>query len=247
LNKIIKYLAIAFGLAVIVFVAAIIIFALIFDPNDYKDEISALVESETGRKLTIEDDLSLSFFPWIGVESGAVIFSNAKGFGPDPFARIDSAKLSIKLLPLFKKQIEIDTVKVYGLSISLATNPQGITNWDDLVAKNSATSPAPVPGVQPPAQAPQTSGQALPLLAGLTVGGLDIRDAQLKWQDRQTNTGLILSKINFKSGPVSLNKPFDIELSFDMQNEQPAVRGTLNMATTLKIDIEQQRLQASNT
>lgn len=246
MNKIVQFLAIAFGLAVIVLLAAVVILALTFDPNDYKDEISALVKSETGRELTIQDDLNLSIFPWIGVESGVVIFGNAAGFGPDPFARIDAAKLSIKLLPLFKNQIEIDTVKLYGLSVSLTTNPQGGSNWDDLIAKDIPSVPAP-PGAQAPAQAPQTSDQALSLLAGLSVGGLDIRDAQLKWQDQQANTGLILDKININSGPVKLNKPVTFELSLEMQNKQPAVSGTLTMATTLNIDIEQQRFKAKDS
>lgn len=245
MNKIIKYTGIVFGLVISVMVAAIVIIILTFDPNDYKDEISSLVKSQTGRTLTIQGDLGLSFFPWIGVESGVVILGNAEGFGPDPFARIDSARLSIKLLPLFRRQIEIDTVKLYGLSVSLARNPQGITNWDDLIARNTSTSPA--PQVQTPAQAPKPAAQALPLIAGLSVGGLDIRDAQVKWQDRRAKTGFLLRNINLKSGAVSLSKPFALELSLDIQNEQPPVSATLNMTTTLTLDIERQRYQATGT
>lgn len=220
------------------------ILALTFNPNDYKDEISALVKSRTGRTLTIQDDLSLTFFPWIGVESGVIIFGNAAGFGPEPFARLESARISIKLLPLFKKQIQIDTVKLYGLKISLKTNPQGITNWDDLTAGNSEAT-APKSKTQKPVQTPQSSSQALPLLMGLTIGGLDIRDAELKWRDQKNNSGLVLSKINLKSGAINLDKPFSFELSFDMQNEQPALNGTLELATTLDVNISKQRLHAT--
>jgi AsmA protein len=244
LNKIIKFLAIGLGLVVTIVIAAIVILALTFNPNDYKDEISALVKSRTGRTLTIQDDLSLTFFPWIGVESGVVIFGNTGNFGPEPFARLESARISIKLLPLFKKQIQIDTVKIYGLKVSLITNPRGISNWDDLVAGNPEAS-APTPGTQKPVQTPRPANQTLPLLAGLTIGGLDIRDAELKWRDQQTNSGLVLSKLNLKSGAISLDKPISFELSVDMQNEQPALSGTLELATTLDINIPQQRLHAT--
>lgn len=244
LKKIIKYLAIGLGLVVFIIAAVVIIFALTFDPNDYKDEISGLVKAQTGRTLSIPDDLNLSIFPWIGVETGGVILGNAEGFGPEPFARIDSARLSIKLLPLFKNQVEIDTVKLYGLNVSLARNSKGLTNWDDISAKAASSSPT---EAQTPAKSSQTSNQAGMLLAGLSIGGLDIRDAQLKWQDRQNNTGLTLSRINFESGPIRSNKPFDIELAFEMQNKEPAVNGSVNLATSLALDLEQQHVQAKNT
>ena len=240
--RIVKISGILLGLAVIVLAAAGVIFALIFDPNDYKDQISSLVKSRTGRILTIQDDLSLSFFPWIGVETGTVILGNAEGFGPEPFARIDSARLSIRLLPLFKRQIEIDTVKLYGLNVSMAINSQGITNWDDLSGGQppQTVSKSGTPGTS------QTHQQAISALAGLSIGGLDIRNARLTWRDRQSNTGFILSSLNFKSGAITLNEPFSIDLSFNLQNEQPAIKGSVNMTTILTIDLEKQRGQAKD-
>ena len=216
MNKIIKFLAIGAGVAISVILAAVVILVLTFNPNDYKDEISALVKSKTGRTLTIQDDLKLTFFPWIGVESGVVIFGNAMGFGPEPFARIDSARISIKLLPLLKRRVQIDTLKLYGLKVSLVTNPQGVTNWNDLATGNSPSPSlpsSPASDTQQPSQDAQTANDALPLLAGLSVGGLDIRDAEIKWRDLQNHTGLLLSRLNLSSGAITLDKPISFDLS----------------------------------
>jgi len=243
--RIVKITGLVLGIAVIVLITAGIIFALIFDPNEYKDQISSLVKSRTGRTLAIQDDLSMSFFPWIGIKTGTVIMGNAEDFGPEPFARIDSAELSIKLLPLFKRQIEIDTVKLYGLNLNLVINSQGSNNWDDLsggkpqiVSRNSTQATT-----RTSQHSPQ---QAISTLAGLSIGGLDIRDARLAWQDKQTGTGVTFSSLNFKSGPITLNEPFAIDLSFNLQNERPAINGSIDMTTILSIDLEKQLAQAND-
>jgi len=43
---------------------------LLVDPNDYRDDITVAVQNATGRELSIEGDLSLSLFSWLGAESG---------------------------------------------------------------------------------------------------------------------------------------------------------------------------------
>ena len=63
------------GVAVLVF----------FDPNDYRDEIAAVVERETGRSLTIEGDIGLAVFPCCSVELDRTVLSNPPGFGEDAF------------------------------------------------------------------------------------------------------------------------------------------------------------------
>ena len=61
-----KLLKIILGLAallVVIVVVAVIVLPMVVDPNDYKEEIAATVEKQTGRTLSIEGDLSLSVFP----------------------------------------------------------------------------------------------------------------------------------------------------------------------------------------
>ncbi len=50
------------------------------DPNNFKPEISAAVKDDTGRELTLEGDLKLSMFPWIGISTGKIALGNAEGF-----------------------------------------------------------------------------------------------------------------------------------------------------------------------
>ena len=63
-------LGIATGLAV----------TFLFDPNDYKDDIAALVSEQTGRPFSIEGELNLKAFPCCGVKLGPLTLGNPPGF-----------------------------------------------------------------------------------------------------------------------------------------------------------------------
>ena len=96
--------------------------AVVFDPNEYKDNITQLVKEKTGRQLSIPGDISLSFVPWIGLDLGKVEISNAKGFGKQPFAEMGHLQVRAKFWALFKLKLEADTVVIEGLKLNLAKN-----------------------------------------------------------------------------------------------------------------------------
>ena len=120
MKKIIKIIA-GIVIVAIVLVGGLIAFvAMTFDPNDYKQEIVDEVKEQTGRDLKIDGDIGLTFFPWLGVTTGAVELSNAAGFSPDVFARTESVSVRVKLMPLLSSSVEMDTVSVQGLTLNLA-------------------------------------------------------------------------------------------------------------------------------
>ena len=112
---------------VIIVIIGLIALPLIVDPNDYKQQISDQVEKATGRTLNLEGDISLSVFPWIALELGPLSLSNAAGFDAKDFAKIDGAQLRIKLIPLLKKELEMDTIILDGLALNLEKNKAGKT------------------------------------------------------------------------------------------------------------------------
>ena len=124
MGKLLRIVAWIAGLLVVLVVVASIVLPMIVDPNDYKDDIADLVKSKTGRTLAIEGDIGLSVFPWLAVEIGPTSLSNADGFSAQPFASVNDVQVRIKLLPLLRKQVEMDTVVLDGLQ-SVHGNPGG--------------------------------------------------------------------------------------------------------------------------
>ena len=218
-----KFLKIIIGLGGAVLglvLVLVIVLPLVIDPNDYKDEIAAAVESNTGRILTIEGDIGLSVFPWLGLDIGATRLSNAAGFGDQPMATMENVQVRVKLLPLLKKQLEMDTIKLAGLQLHLARNAAGKTNWEDLQGEPSATSDD--------SKSQQPKGDVSPL-AGLAIGGVKVTGAQVVWEDQSVPARYEINDLSLTTGAVTPAEPVDLDLNFRMVVTEPAIQGRFGL------------------
>ena len=209
---------------VLLVVAAAIILPMIIDPNDYKDEIITQVNQQTGRELKIEGDLELSVFPWLGVDIGGLELSNAKGFGEQPFAVVNSAGVRVKLMPLLSRELEVDTVVLNGLVLNLAKAKDGRTNWDDLVKGG---------GEEKPASTESGEGKGL---AGFRIGGVDISDATIRWDDRSSGQQYAVEQFFLKSGAITSGSPVSLELGAQLQSKAPQMTAQVNLQGMVSLD-----------
>ena len=99
MGKLVKILAWLVGLFVLLVIAAVVVLPMVIDPNDYKAEIVDKVEQVTGRSASIDGDLKLSVFPWLGIQTGRLGLGNAEGFGDQPFAKVEQVSVRVKLVP----------------------------------------------------------------------------------------------------------------------------------------------------
>lgn len=214
MNKPVKVSLITLGIIVSLFVLLIAYLLLFFDVNDYKGKIETKVFEQTGRELSINGKISLSIFPWLGLEVNDLSLGNAKGFEEPFMARFQKALFKVKLLPLLKKDIHIGTLQLKGFQIHLAKDSKGVTNWQDLVQGQK----------EPPRkkQPPETrTGPAE--LAGLTIERIRLEQGKLTWQDQISKTRAELRDFDFILGPVQLNAPFPFELSAVVSSNQPQI------------------------
>jgi len=232
MGKLLRVIVFALGGLLLLVVAAVIILPLVVDPNDFKDEISQAVETKTGRVLAIEGDIGLSVFPWLGLEIGPTSLSNAPGFSAAPFAGMDEVQVRIKLLPLLRKELEMDTVVLKGLQVSLETDAQGKTNWEDLAGAGA-------PAEQAPADAEQPSAGEM-TLAGLAIGGVEITDAGVIWDDQQAAARYEISGLNLTTGAIEPGQAVPVELELVVDSAQPKLSGPLAFAATIALSDDSQ-------
>ncbi len=235
--KVIKITSLIIGAILALLVLVVIIAPFLIDSDTYKAEIARYVKETTGRNLTIDDDIELSVFPWIGFTLGTVTLDNSRDFSPQVFASIDQASVRVKLLPLLKQQIEVDKITLHGLVLHLQINEQGISNWDDLIPVTSSAAETP----STTATQSEAATSAAPF-AALVIGGIDLRNAHLTWDDRQINASYVIDKLNLSSSLISLNQPFDIDSDFRI--ESPEVQGDITLKSQLTIDLNRQRYRA---
>jgi len=229
-----KWIAAILGVIVLFFVAAAILLPLIIDPNDYKQELVAQVKERTGRDLHIDGDIALTVFPWIGVKIGKVALSNAAGFSNPVFASTDKVSIRVKLLPLFSKRLEMDTVTVHGLTLNLARDASGRSNWDDL-AKAGAKAGSDTGSEKPsaPGSSDVSEGQAA---AALAIGGLDINNANLSWEDASQDQRFQIGNLSLQTGAIATGEPVDMKLALDVQVGKPAIDGHITAQGLLDYD-----------
>lgn len=209
---------------VLLVVAAAIILPMVIDPNDYKEQIVDQVKQQTGRDLQITGDLNLSVFPWLGVDIGGLQLSNAEGFGDQPFAVVNSAAVRVKLMPLLSRQLEVDTVGLDGLVLNLAKSKTGATNWDDLAQGDA------------PAESEQSDASSGKGLAGFSIGGVDISNARISWDDRSTGQLYTVDQFFLKSGAIQPGSPVDLELGAQLKSKEPELDANIKLDSTVSVD-----------
>jgi len=106
---------------------------MVFDPNDYRGEITSLVKDKTGRDLALEGDLEVSVFPWLGIRARGVSMSQPEEIGGDMLS-VQNAQLRVKLMPLLSKRVEVDTIVLEEPTVRLVTLKDGTDSFSGLTS-----------------------------------------------------------------------------------------------------------------
>ncbi len=117
----------------------------LFDPNDYKEEIRQIARDKAHIELTLNGDIGWSLFPWLGLELHEASVATLTA-PTQPFADLQMLGLSVRVLPLLRREVQMSDVRVEGLNLRLNRDKQGHGNWED-IGKNvpAATAGAPAP------------------------------------------------------------------------------------------------------
>ena len=133
---------------------------LTFDPNDYRDDLVALVEGRTGRAFAIDGGLRLHLDPpLVGFAARGVSFDNAPGFARGPMLRVDRAEVHLEVLPLLGGRLQIRSLHLNGVALALHRQATGRANWDGLL--QAAAGPADAGGAADAGTAPAAVRVAL--------------------------------------------------------------------------------------
>jgi AsmA protein len=221
MTKTIKYILIGFAALVALLLAAIGILAATIDPNDYKPQIIKLVQDKTQRTLSIPGEIKLTIFPRIGADLGKVSISERNS--KNEFASIDSAKVSLALMPLLSKQFVVDRIAVNGLRASVRRFKDGTTNYDDLLSKEEPKGEA-------------GSGQQV----DLDIAGVNITDANVLYDDQQQGRKLGIANLDLDTGKIADGVPSNIKLAADVKGSNPDINTRVSLNSGFTFDRGQQ-------
>lgn len=229
MKRLLQILAVVVVLLFLIPVAAAVAFYFFFDPNDYRDEIAGYVEEQTGREMAIDGEIGLTFFPWLGITVGGVTLANAEGFEAAHFAEVEVAAVRIRFLPLLRRELHLDTVRLDGLRLNLARDADGRSNWDDILERLE-TAPAEPIDPEPEADTPLE-----PEDLHWELAGLDLRDAQIVWEDATVPARYTVSGANLRAGAVTMGEPANLRLDFHLEADEPALAGPVRLTGDLTL------------
>ncbi|WP_462325767.1 AsmA family protein [Desulfoplanes sp.] len=233
--RVLKILLIASALLVLLVAVSLAALYIFVDPNDYKDDIAAVVKTQTGRELSIPGDINLSVFPWLGLEMGPVSLGNAPGFSDKVFAGIDKTQLRIKILPLLHKEVRIGTIVLDGFKLNLEKGSKGTTNWSDLGKKSTAQPDKPAPQAEQTDKKPRAKSGGF-ALAALAIDGVRITNGRITLEDMEKKTSTALTNVEMTADQIAFGSPFSIFFGFDVQVSDPELTARLTLKGTPLVD-----------
>jgi len=208
MTKLLKWILTGVGVVIVLVVIAGVILPMVIDPNNYKEDISTAVFKETGRELTIGGEIKWTVFPSIGLELSDVRLGNRSDFGDQPMLDVGDVGVSVKLMPLFSRKLEVGEVSLSDVSINLQRKADGQTNWGDLSGPQSET---------------KTSSPGSMDLGSFVVSGVEINNANVTLEDVDQTTEL--KEFGLQASNIELGKPFDLTGGFSMNLPEQQLAG----------------------
>jgi AsmA protein len=217
-----RKISFVFGGLVLLTVAALVWLVASFDPNAYKGLAIDWMKTERHRTLVIDGPIKLSVFPRLTVQLSAVTLSERDR--PDTFAHLDDVSLSVAVMPLLRKRLEVDRIAARGLRATYRRAADGTTNIDDLLDKQKPK----------PAAEGGPKGEAL----AFDVQSIRFDDLRLTVHDALAKIDGDLAITTFSTGRLADQRESPIELDAQLALTQPALAGRLSGKTLLKLDLK---------
>jgi uncharacterized protein involved in outer membrane biogenesis len=128
MKKFIKYTLYSLLGIVAVVAIALVLLVTIVNPNRFKPFIVKAVYQSTGRTIALDGDISWKIYPNLGVTIKQVSLSNPASFSESNFMTLNSADVSVGLIPLLSNHIVVKTLAIDGLNLPLIKQ-NGVNNW----------------------------------------------------------------------------------------------------------------------
>ncbi len=231
---------------ILILVVAGAVFMSLFDESTIKSIVKKEVMSRTGRELII-GEIKPSLFPWLGATLHDVTLSNAATFSTEKMLKIKQLDAHIALMPLLKREINLDVLRLYGLVLFLEKDTQGVTNWDDIVSqlkKPQAKSKTQSAGsnTQLLVQTENKTNESKMDESGLTgaIEGLDIVDATIHWHDKASGQTLEIEKTKLTTSAIRLDTPLQINLTSEVALPELKTRLLIGVNAGLVFDRQTQ-------
>lgn len=216
-----------------------------FDPNDYKEEIQGIARDKANLQLDLRGDIGWSLFPWLGIELHDATLASVST--PDrPFANLQMIGLSVRVLPLLRKEVEMSDIRVQGLDLTLQRDENGVANWENVgrpAQTSSSEQDAATASSEPSPQEP-AARRGSPMK--LDIDSLTVRDSRVDYHDVRSGQQFAAEGIEITTGAIREGAAIPLKLSAHISTAKPVVRAQTQLEGELRFDRALERYQLDN-
>ena len=215
----------------------------LFDPNDYKDEIRALARDKAGLELDIGGDIGWSLFPWLGLELHDTTLASVRT-PEQPFADLRMLGLSVRVLPLFSREVQMSDITLNGLNLTLTRDEKGRGNWEGVGRpSDKQAQPDDTTAAEPSKPATETPDASPRRPLQLDIDSLTISDARVAYHDVQSGQQFSAEGIELTTGAIREATSIPVKLNAFFGSNKPVMRARTELQGSLRFDSKLQRYQ----
>ena len=194
-----RKVGITIGIIVLILVLAVVMFAATFNVNRYRATIQSQLEKRLNRTVTL-GDMHLGIFPPLLQVQNLAIADDPKFNDAKPFVEANGLNVSVKLLPLLRKSVEIRSLVLQRPTVELIKDEQGRWNFSTIGTAQKA--------------APSKENEQFHL------GELAILDGQIAVTDQQAvKPRMVYDHINLTLTDFAPDSPFSIAASVHLPGQ----------------------------
>ncbi len=238
MNRILKFIAVLLAAVVLLGVIAAALLPRFIDPNQYRDEITQLVYDQSGLKVNINGPIGWSIFPWVGLSLEDV---SVEGANSSQLAQLGSAGVSVKLIPLLIKRIEMQTLELTGLELTLVKNAKGKGNWQVSAPKPSEQKTS---RGQEPSSTPTPESETAPSPLKLDIASVNVSGLLISYDDQVSKQKYIIDQASLTTGAIRNQKPFDFELKAHITIPDLVVNSLISGQMTFNLEAGRYDIQS---
>ncbi|MFN3232868.1 MAG: AsmA family protein [Alphaproteobacteria bacterium] len=124
-----KRILIAIAVLLVLVTGLVLILPGFVDWNEYRNEIAAQIEDATGRRVSIEGDVSFAVLPSPALSIAKMRIANLPGASSVDVATLESLDVEVALFPLLTGTVQVERIVLVDPVIDLEVLPDGRQNW----------------------------------------------------------------------------------------------------------------------
>jgi AsmA protein len=211
--KALRIAGIAIAALLVIVIATIAFVMAKFDANYIKGELTKVVQEKKQRSLKLDGPLELTFWPNLGAKVGKVSLSEHKS--DKEFLALDSARISVAVMPLLSKQIVVDTIEVAGAKAVLIRRKDGTLNIADLLTPDKEPTP----------------------LVRFDIAGIKVTNSQLAFRDEQGGASYAVAGLTLTTGHLANAAEGPLELAARVTADKPKTAADVKISGRYRYDL----------